>query len=129
LRRPTLLIVDDHPSNLKLLRAALEDEYELVSALDARQALALLGQVVPDLVLLDVELPDMDGLELARRIRGDARCRYVPILALSAHRDAEQVARARAAGCVDYLEKPLELATLSAAVSRHLAGAAAPLTA
>ena len=74
----------------------------------------------PELVLMDMSLPGLDGWEVTRRLKADPRLAHIPVIALSAHADRDDIARARAAGCVDYLTKPVDRATLVKTLRRYL---------
>lgn len=106
---PTILIVDDNAINLKLASVILEMEgHAVVRAVDAEQALQLLGDLVPDLILMDIALPGMDGLSLARQLKATASLSAVPIVALSAFAMKGDKERALAAGCDGYITKPID---------------------
>jgi CheY-like chemotaxis protein len=106
--RAHILIIDDNPIDLKLAAELLEvDGFKASSAADAEQAQRMLLQMVPDLILMDIALPGMDGLALTRLVKVDARLKHVPVVALTAfamHGDQE---RAAAAGCDGYITKPV----------------------
>lgn len=102
----TILIVEDTEINIDLLTQLLEDEYHLLIARDGVQALTLADQGHPDLILMDISLPGMDGYAATRAIL--ARHASLPILGLSAHAMAGDADKASAAGCSDYLTKPLD---------------------
>jgi CheY-like chemotaxis protein len=102
----TILIVEDIELNIDLLTQILEDDYNLLVARDGEQALALTQQNVPDLVLMDISLPVMDGYEATRRI-----CQLfpdLPVIGLSAHAMQGDAEKALEAGCRDYLTKPVD---------------------
>ena len=103
----TVLLVEDHPMNRKLFRDILEMQFQVVEAGSAEEALERLATVIPDLILLDVQLPGMDGLSLARQLKSDPERAHVPIVGLSAHAMSRDVEQAREAGCVDYITKPI----------------------
>jgi two-component system, cell cycle response regulator DivK len=103
-----ILIVEDVELNVELLVQLLEDEYELVTATDGAAALALLETQHPDLILMDISLPVLDGLETTRRIKAQPELRHIPIIALTAHAMQGDADKARAAGCDGYLTKPLD---------------------
>jgi two-component system, cell cycle response regulator DivK len=103
-----ILIVEDVAMNRDLLVQLLEDQYELVEAADGREGLELVARERPDLVLLDISLPEIDGWEVARRIRADATLAQIPIIACTAHAMAGDADRAYAVGCSGYLAKPID---------------------
>jgi two-component system cell cycle response regulator DivK len=103
----TVLVVEDHPMNRKLLRDILEMQFDVAEAESAEQALELLKAVRPHLILMDVQLPGMDGLSLVRILKKDPNRARIPIIGVSAHAGSRDVEQARAAGCVDYITKPI----------------------
>ena len=106
----TILVVDDAPLNLKLTDIVLRKEgYKVVTARDAEEALSLLESVHPDLMVIDIQLPGMDGLELARRLRQNAATRDMVLVALTACAMKGDDEKAFAAGCDGYLAKPFSL--------------------
>ena len=103
-----VLVVDDVEVNVKLLEAKLAAEYfTVLTAPHGRAALEIAARELPDIVLLDVMMPQMDGFEVCRRLKADARTKSVPIIALTAHAMRGDEERARAAGCDHYLAKPI----------------------
>ena len=114
-----ILIVDDNPSNLKLFSFLLSSVsgYEIRTAVDARDALVVLAEYRPDLLLLDLQLPDMDGLELTRILKADDSMRDIPIIAVTAYAMKGDEARARAAGVDGYIRKPVDKESFRAAVA------------
>lgn len=122
-----ILIVDDNPLNLKLARIVLETEgYVVKTAVDAEEALRILAKQVPELILMDIQLPGMDGLELVRRLKAAPETARVVILAVTAYAMKGDEEKAIAAGCDGYIRKPFDTVTLPDVVSRYLprAGAA-----
>ena len=116
-----ILIVDDNPVNLKLLRVLLRAEgYAITTATDAEEACAVLAGHHPRLILMDLQLPGMDGLELTRRLKADPITQDITILALTAYAMTGDAERARAAGCDGYLAKPIDTRHLEEAVARCL---------
>ena len=117
-----VLIVEDHPLNRELTEAILERAgYEVQGAEDGETALASVAARRPDVILLDVELPGISGLEVARRLKGDPATRTIPVVALTAYAMVGDEERVRAAGCDDYVTKPIERPKLLGAVQRALA--------
>ncbi|MBI2571809.1 MAG: response regulator [Candidatus Schekmanbacteria bacterium] len=116
-----ILIVDDNPINLKLARVLLLTEgYEVRTAADAEEALRVLDEFRPRLILMDLQLPGMDGLELARRLKADPASAQILILAVTAYAMKGDAERALAAGCDDYVAKPIDTVKLPGLISRHL---------
>jgi two-component system, cell cycle response regulator DivK len=118
-----ILIVEDVAYNIDLLVQLLEDEYELVMAGDGAQGVDLAEQERPDLILMDLSLPVMDGWEATRRIKANAALAHIPIIGLSAHAMSGDAEKAMAAGCDDYLTKPINDALLFEKLQRWLAHA------
>jgi CheY-like chemotaxis protein len=125
----SILIVDDNPDNLKLTQILLELEgYEVITAQDAEQALSVLSGCRPDLILMDIQLPGMDGLELTRRLRKTPDMCDVRIVALTAYAMKGDEENARAAGCDGYIAKPIDTRTFPAVVQGFLKACAEPPT-
>ena len=117
-----VLIVDDNLTNLKLARVLLLDAgYDVRVAIDAEDALEVLTEFKPRLILMDLQLPGMDGLTLTRRIKSEPSTRDVLILALTAYAMKGDEERAREAGCDGYLTKPLNTRTLAQSIAECLA--------
>ncbi len=115
-----ILIVEDVEMNRDLLVQLLEDNYELVEAKDGLEGLEMITSESPDLVLLDISLPEMDGYEVTRAVRADEAISQVPIIAVTAHAMAGDEDRALEAGCNDYLTKPIDEEELWAKVEALL---------
>jgi len=103
-----ILIIEDVPYNLDLLIQLLEDDYELVTAGDGASGVALAAAEKPDLILMDMSLPVMDGWIAAGKIKANESLKHIPIIGLSAHAMSGDREKALAAGCNDYLTKPLD---------------------
>lgn len=118
-----ILIVDDNATNLKLARVLLAGEgYEVRTAVDAAEALTVLESFRPRLILMDLQMPGMDGLELTRHLKADPAMRGVIVLALTAYAMRGDEERARAAGCDGYLTKPIDTRTFPRVIAAHLDG-------
>lgn len=103
-----ILIVEDVTFNLDLLVQLLEDDYQLVTAGDGEKGIELAKSESPDLILMDMSLPVVDGWEATRRIKGDAASKMIPVIGLSAHAMDGDREKALASGCDDYLTKPID---------------------
>jgi CheY-like chemotaxis protein len=116
-----ILVVDDNPTNLKLVTyLATRNGYEVDTATDAELALVRIREHRPALILLDLQLPGIDGYELARRLKADPATRDIAIIAVTAFAMKGDADRARAAGCDDYVTKPIDTRALPALIARHL---------
>ena len=103
-----ILVVEDHPMNRKLVRDILQFQFHVEEAVSAEDALEHLhSHAPPDLILMDVQLPGMDGVALTRRLKADPATAGIPIIVLSAHALPHDIQEARQAGCVDYITKPI----------------------
>jgi len=117
----SILVVDDNATNLKLVSDVLEFEgYRILKAVDAETAQEIVRQTPPDLILMDIALPGMDGLTLTRRLKTDPKTRRIIIVALTAFAMKGDDAKAREAGCDGYITKPIDTRSLPAAVAAHL---------
>jgi CheY-like chemotaxis protein len=120
-RPPRVLIVDDNAMNVDLVSYVLSaDAMQVESAADAEQALARIAAQPPELILMDIQLPGVDGLELTRRLKADPATRHITILALTAYAMKGDEARMRAAGCDGYIAKPIDVATFAGQVRTWL---------
>ena len=124
-----ILIVDDNPTNLKLVSDLLEYEgHEIFRASDAEEAQRTLATVLPDLILVDIALPGMDGLTLTRKLKAAGRTARIPIIALTAFAMKGDDQKARDAGCDGYVAKPIDTRKFPGQVVGFLAAAAKPLS-
>jgi CheY-like chemotaxis protein len=116
-----ILVVDDNATNLKLVSELLEFEgHEVLKAVDAEDALIVLAATLPDLILMDIALPGMDGLTLTRKLKVDARTSHIRIVALTAFAMKGDDQKAFAAGCDGYITKPVDTRMLPAQVAGYL---------
>jgi len=119
--RPLLLAVDDSPRDLNLLVSILEHQgYELARATEGSQALTAAARDLPDLILLDILMPGMGGLETCQKLKADASTQGIPVIFLSGQSDADQVLAGFGAGAVDYVTKPFQIPELLARVRVHV---------
>jgi two-component system cell cycle response regulator DivK len=119
----TILIVDDNATNLKLARVVLELEgYVVRTVADAEEALEVLETFRPRVILMDIQLPGMDGLQLTRKLKADPATREIIIIALTAYAMKGDDLKMLAAGCDGYVTKPIDLDGLPALVAEHISG-------
>jgi serine phosphatase RsbU (regulator of sigma subunit) len=118
---PLILIVDDNPTNVDILQARLAaNNYEIITAADGVEGLAMTRDAQPDLILLDIMMPKMDGIEVCRHIRADASLPFIPIIMVTAKADSKDVVAGLEAGGDEYLTKPVDHAALVARVKSML---------
>lgn len=118
--RQCLLLVDDEPTNLQVLRHILQDDYRLLFAKDGPKALELAGRERPALVLLDVMMPGMTGHDVCQQLKNDPATREIPVIFVTALADTEDEAKGFEVGAVDYITKPVSPAIVKARVRTHL---------
>lgn len=119
--RPRVLVVDDMPQNIRIMARLLQAEYEVLVALNGYEALKVVNsQNPPDLILLDVLMPEMDGYEVCRKIKADPKAHSIPIIFITAKSTSEDEAYGLSLGAVDYITKPLRIPVVKARVKNHL---------
>lgn len=117
-----ILIVDDNATNLKLVAYLMRaNGYTVDTALDAEAALEAIRNAKPEVILMDIQLPGIDGLELTRRLKAEATTRDIVIIAVTAYAMKGDQDKAIAAGCDDYVTKPIDTRALPDTIARHLA--------
>ena len=119
-RRPRLLVVDDQPINIQALYQTFAADHQVLMATSGEQALELCATKRPDLVLLDVVMPGMDGYEVCRRLKEDEATRDIPVIFVTAHNDEAAETRGLDAGAVDFISKPINPKIVRARVRTHL---------
>jgi diguanylate cyclase (GGDEF)-like protein len=119
-RRPRLLVVDDQPINIQALYQAFSADHQVFMATSGEQALATCADKQPDLVLLDVVMPGMDGYEVCRHLKADDATRDIPVIFVTAHNDEEAETRGLDAGAVDFISKPINPRVVRARVKTQL---------
>lgn len=121
-RKPTVLVVDDAPENLHVLVEALKNDYAILTARDGAKALQIVrGGKLPDIILLDVVMPGMDGYEVCRALKSDESTREIPVIFVTSLAESQEEALGLALGAVDYITKPFNPAILKARLANHLA--------
>ncbi|MEM8811653.1 MAG: response regulator [Pseudomonadota bacterium] len=106
--KPVVLVVEDDQTNMDLVEQVLEDTYSILKAYNGRTGLGIAGSDLPDAVLLDIALPEMNGLEVARHLKADPKTARIPIIALTASVMPGDEESARAAGCDGFIGKPFD---------------------
>ena len=121
-KKPMILVVDDAPDSLTLLNALLRDEYKVKVANSGERALAIANsESQPDLILLDIMMPEMDGYEVCERLKGDAHTRHIPVIFLTAKSEEADEQRGLDLGAMDYITKPIKGAIVRTRVRTQLA--------
>ena len=116
-----ILAVEDQEDNMQILRDMLgTTDYQVIEAVDGEQALAAVARQRPDLILMDIQLPIMDGYEATRRIKADPALQSIPIIAVTSHALDGGEQKARAAGCDDFVAKPYSPRQLLAKIRQYL---------
>jgi len=115
-----VLVVEDVDFNRELVVQLLEDKYHVIEAVNGQEGVELAERERPELILMDLSLPVMDGWEATRRLKANDDLRSIPIIALTAHAMAGDKEKALAAGCDDYLVKPLDEDELMAKIAKYL---------
>ena len=118
--QPHILVVDDNLANLKFVRSQLADSYKISLAKSGEQCLAMAAKTAPDLILLDIDMPEMDGFETMERLKGHDLLNRIPVIYLTANRDPETEVRALKSGAVDFVTKPFEKDILRHRISLHI---------
>jgi diguanylate cyclase (GGDEF)-like protein len=115
-----VLVVDDSPSHLAILTESLRSEFDVRIATSGAEALRLVDETPPDLILLDILMPDMDGYEVCRRLKADFATRNIPVIFLTAKNDVADETQGLAIGAVDYIIKPVTVPIVQARVRTHV---------
>jgi two-component system cell cycle response regulator DivK len=115
-----ILVVDDTDWNRDLLVQLLEDEYEVLEAIDGAEGVRMTEQTKPDLILMDLGMPIMDGWEATRKIKANDALKHIPIIAVTSHAMVGDEIDARKAGCDDYLSKPIDDEALLKKIKKFL---------
>ncbi len=118
--RPTILVVDDRPANLTLVANVLKDDYEINLANNGAKALGLALSDVPDLILLDVMMPEIDGFEVCRRLKANPITSEIPVIFLTAKTEVDDEELGFSLGAVDFIHKPISPPIIIARVRTHL---------
>ena len=116
-----ILVVEDQEDNMQILRDMLSaTDYEIAEAVNGQEALAAVAKQRPDLILMDIQIPIIDGYEATRRIKADPALKSIPIIAVTSHALSGGEEKARAAGCDDFVAKPYSPRLLMAKIRQYL---------
>jgi putative two-component system response regulator len=119
-RRTRLLIVDDEPINIHILSGILEEDYDLRAAVNGKQAIAVAKKQLPDLILLDMVMAEMDGIAVCEALKADESTKDIPVIFVTSMGDPEHEERGFKAGAVDYISKPVSPPVVKARVKIHI---------
>lgn len=118
--KQTILIVDDTSANIEILDGILSPEYEILFAMCGKDALEIAGEQIPDLILLDVVMPGMDGYEVCRQLKLNLKTRDIPVIFITAMGQEEDESKGLNAGAIDYITKPVRASIVKARLRNHL---------
>jgi putative two-component system response regulator len=116
----TIFVIDDNGSNLSLAEEALEDQYRVITFSSSAKMFAVLGKVMPDLILLDIEMPEMDGFETIKQIKANDLHSKIPVVFMTATADADNEKRGAELGAADFILKPFSAAELQDCVKKYI---------
>ena len=119
-KKPVVLAVDDTPENLDVVKGLLSPEFIVKAAINGMMALKIVEKQPPDLILLDIRMPKMDGFEVCRKLKANEASADIPVIFLTGESDAESEADALAAGAAGFITKPIEPAALFASIEKYL---------
>jgi len=121
MRTKTILVIDDNELNQKLVRSLLKiGNYRVLEADNAGKGIQLAQQFQPDLILMDIQLPDMDGLQATKQILSDKNVKHIPIVAFSSYAMDGDKEKALVAGCVGYITKPIDTKSFSKTIAEYI---------
>ena len=116
----TIFVVDDNGTNLSMAEEALEDQYRVITLVSAAKMFTILEKVVPDLILLDIEMPEMDGFEAIQQLKAGAHAN-IPVIFMTATADAANESRGKELGAVDFITKPFSPPVLLDVIKKYVA--------
>ncbi len=120
MKKNKILFVDDVPTNIKVLLEVLKDDYKVIFAQSGKEAVKLAAKSLPDLILLDIMMPEMDGYEVCRQLKNNPETSDIPIIFVTAMNEEEDETRGLNLGAVDYITKPFSLPIVKARIKTHL---------
>jgi putative two-component system response regulator len=119
-KQKTIMIVDDTEINIIILVEALKEDYDLIVAINGVEAIEILEKETPDLILLDIMMPEMDGYDVLKSLKDNQKLKHVPVILLSAITDSDSKSMGFSLGAVDYVTKPFEIVEVKARVKTQL---------
>lgn len=120
-KKPFILIVDDNPTNLDVLIEILQGSYRLSVAKSGKKALEFIQRNQPELILLDIDMPEMNGFDVCRILKKNNATKMIPIVFITGYKDAKNITEAFQVGGVDYLNKPFILQEVETKIANHIA--------
>jgi len=118
--KPKILVVDDQPINIRVIHGLFKSHFDVVMAMNGEQALSQAEQHRPDLIVLDVMMPDMDGYEVCRRLKAQDNTRGIPVVFVTAHNDPADEIKGIALGAIDFISKPINAVLVEARVKTYI---------
>jgi len=118
--KPKVLIVDDDPINIELLEGYLSKEYDILKAFDGKKALIIVESNPPDIILLDLIMPGINGYQVCKKLKDDPKTNHIPIIIVTSLHETEDRNKAIEAGADDFITKPFDIIELSVRVKSHL---------
>lgn len=118
--KPVILAVDDTPENLDMVKNILVPEFIVKAAINGMVALKIAGRKPPDLILLDIMMPGMDGFEVCRQLKNDESTAHIPVIFLSGEQDSSSKAKGIELGAADFITKPIDPQILKASIREHI---------
>ena len=118
--KPKILVVDDQPINIRVIHSLFKSQFDVVMAMNGEQALSQAQQHCPDLIVLDVMMPDMDGYEVCRRLKANPNTRAVPVVFVTAHNDPADEIQGIALGAIDFISKPINAVLVEARITTYI---------
>jgi len=118
--KPKILVVDDQPINIRVIHGLFKGRFDIIMAMNGEQALSQAEQHRPDLIILDVMMPDMDGYEVCRRLKASPNTSAIPVVFVTAHNDAADEIQGIALGAIDFISKPINAVLVEARVKTYI---------
>jgi CheY-like chemotaxis protein len=118
--KPKILVVDDQPINIRVIHGLFKGRFDVIMAMNGEQALSQAEQHRPDLIILDVMMPDMDGYEVCRRLKASPNTSAIPVVFVTAHNDAADEIQGIALGAIDFISKPINAVLVEARVKTYI---------